>query len=47
MRETFIVTIGEGEEAYGIYYDDYGNAAECAQAYREMGFKVVIKKELL
>ena len=36
------VEVGEGREKFSVYYDDYGNAAECAQAYREQGFKVVV-----
>ena len=36
------VEVGEGGEKFSVYYDDYGNAAECAQAYREQGFKVVV-----
>lgn len=39
---TYRVQVGEGEEKFSVYYDDYGNAAECALAYREQGFKVVI-----
>lgn len=39
---TYTVEVGEGEEKFTVYYDDYGNAAECALAYREQGFKVVV-----
>lgn len=39
------VEVGEGREKFSVYYDDYGNAAECAQAYREQGFKVVITEQ--
>jgi hypothetical protein len=39
---TYRVEVGEGREKFSVYYDDYGNAAECALAYREQGFKVVV-----
>ena len=42
---TYRVEVGEGEEKFSVYYDDYGNAAECAQAYREQGFKVVVTEQ--
>lgn len=42
-EETFAVTVGEGEEAFTVYYDDYGNAAECALAYRQMDMKVKVE----
>jgi len=42
MQETYAVTINEGDEAFTIYYDDYGNAAECALSYRQDGFKVKV-----
>jgi hypothetical protein len=38
------VEVGEGDERFTIYYDDYGNAAECALAYRQQGFKVSVKE---
>lgn len=42
------MTVGEGDERFSVYYDDYGNAAECAQSYREMGQRVEVEtKELL
>jgi hypothetical protein len=41
--ETFAVIVGEGEEAFTIYYDDYGNACECALSYREMGQSVKVQ----
>ncbi len=41
---TYRVEVGEGEEKFSVYYDDYGNAAECALAYRQQGFKVVVKE---
>ena len=41
-EETFAVTVGEGDEAFTVFYDDYGNAAECAFAYRQEGFKVQV-----
>lgn len=41
-EETFAVTVGEGAEAFTVFYDDYGNAAECAFAYRQNGFKVKV-----
>jgi hypothetical protein len=44
MKETFVVIVGEGDERFSVYYDDYGNAAECALSYREMGQKVVVEK---
>lgn len=43
MKEMYIVIIGEGDEKFSVYYDDYGNAAECALAYREMGQPVKIE----
>lgn len=36
------VEVGEGDYKFSVYYDDYGNAAECAQSYREIGFVVVV-----
>ncbi len=47
MSETFIVIIEAEEGEYRIPYDDFGNAAECALAHREMGKVVRIEtKEL-
>ena len=43
-KETFIVIVGEGDEKFSVHYDDYGNAAECALAYRQMGFEVKIEE---
>jgi hypothetical protein len=43
MKEMFIVIVGEGDEKFSVYYDDYGNAAECAQSYREQGLKVEVE----
>jgi hypothetical protein len=43
MTETFIVIVGEGDEKFSVHYDDGINAAECALAYRQMGFEVKIK----
>ena len=40
---TYRVEVGEGEEKFSVYYDDYGNAAECALSYREMGQKVRVE----
>ena len=42
-EDTFAVTVGEGEEAFTVYYDDYGNAAEYALAYRQMDMKVKVE----
>jgi len=42
MKPTFIVIVGKGDEQYSVYYDDYGNAAECALAYRQTGEEVRI-----
>jgi len=39
------VEVGEGGYKFSVYYDDYGNAAECALAYREQGFKAIIIEE--
>ena len=39
----FIVIVGEGDEKFSVYYDDYGNAAECALSYREQGLKVEVE----
>lgn len=39
---TYAVTVNSGPEAFTIFYDDYGNAAECALAYRQNGFKVEV-----
>jgi hypothetical protein len=44
MKTAFIVIVGTGEEQHSVYYDDYGNAAECALAYRQMGEKVRIEE---
>lgn len=41
---TYAVTVDSGAEAFTIYYDDYGNASECALAYQQDGFKVKIIK---
>ena len=41
--ETFAVTVGEGRDAFTIVYDDYGNACECALAYREQGLSVRVE----
>ena len=43
--ERFIVTVGEGRDAFTIVYDDYGNAQECALIYREMGLVVKVRIE--
>ena len=40
--KTYAVIINSGPEAFTIYYDDYGNAAECALAYRQDGFSVEV-----
>ena len=45
--KTFAVTVGEGDEAFTVYYDDYGNAEECALAYRQDGFNVKVEVSLL
>ena len=44
MKTTFIVIVGKGKEQHSVYYDDYGNAAECALAYRQMGEDVRIEE---
>jgi hypothetical protein len=44
MKTTFIIIVGTGKEQHSMYYDDYGNAAECALAYRQMGFEVKIEE---
>lgn len=41
---TYAVTVGEGVEAFTVFYDDYGNAAECALAYRQDGFEVKVEE---
>lgn len=47
MNETFIVIIEAEEGEYRIPFNDFGNAAECALTYREMGKVVRIEiKEL-
>ena len=38
------VEVGQGDEKFSVYYDDYGNAAECALAYREQGFEVTVNE---
>jgi hypothetical protein len=43
-QTSFIVIVGQGEEQHSVYYDDYGNAAECALSYRQMGFEVKIEE---
>lgn len=40
--KTYAVIINSGPEAFTIYYEDYGNAAECALAYRQDGFSVEV-----
>jgi hypothetical protein len=47
MEDIYVVIIGEGQEQHSVYYDDYGNAAECAQAYRELGWVVTIKGPII
>ena len=42
-EDTFAVTVGEGVDAFTIYYDDYGNALECALAYKQDGMKVSVE----
>jgi len=44
MKTTFIVIVGKGDDQHSVYYDDYGNAAECALAYRQMGEDVRIEE---
>ena len=39
---TYRVEVGKGEEKFSVYYNDYGNAVECALAYRQQGFEVVV-----
>ena len=43
---TYRVEVGEGGYKFSVYYDDYGNAAECALAYREQGFEAIITEEI-
>lgn len=43
MKETYTVTIGKGEEAFTVYYDDYSDACECALAYRQQGMSVRVE----
>ena len=40
----YAVTVNSGPEAFTVYYDDYGNAAECALIYRQDGFDVEVTK---
>lgn len=44
MQYSYSVEVGEGDEKFTVYYDDLGNAAECALAYREQGFEAVVKE---
>ena len=49
-HDTFAVTVGEGAEAFTIYYDDCGNAfnsdnaAACALSYTETGMVATVKE---
>lgn len=39
-----MVIVGSGAEQFSVYYDDYGNAAECALSYRKQGCEVRLEK---
>jgi hypothetical protein len=43
---TYRVKVEQGDGQFSVYYDDYGNAAECALAYREQGFEAIITEEI-
>lgn len=41
-NNTYAVTVNSGPDAFTVFYDDYGNALECADAYRQDGFEVEV-----
>ena len=45
--KTYAVIVGEGDEMFSVYYDDYGNAEECALAYRQDGLAATVEVSLL
>lgn len=44
MKETYAVIVGEGDETFTVYYDDLGNACECALAYRQQDMIVRVEE---
>ena len=45
--KTYAVIVGEGDEMFTVYYDDYGDAEECALAYRQDGLAATVEVSLL